>query len=131
MVFNRPVRDALPAHRWFFAPEWQLKTDILEKKGEKSKEIQIEHYNRTAHPLQPFGIRDHVIFQHPVSKCWATPAVVVEIGPNRDYIIKTAAGRLCVGNVAKTSAVHARKTISGAIEPAGPNSTGRQSTRIE
>jgi transposase InsO family protein len=34
MVLNRPVRDALPAHRRSFAPEWQQKTDVLEKKDE-------------------------------------------------------------------------------------------------
>ncbi|KZR99982.1 Uncharacterized protein APZ42_003925 [Daphnia magna] len=94
MVFNRPVRDALPAHRRSFALEWQLKADIIEKRARRAKEVQIEHYNRTAHPLQPFGIGDHVIVQHPVSKCWATTAIVVEIGPNRDYIVKTPAGRL-------------------------------------
>ncbi|EFX77913.1 hypothetical protein DAPPUDRAFT_105685 [Daphnia pulex] len=32
--------------------------------------------------------------QHPISKCWSTPAVVVEIGPHRDYLLKTPAGRL-------------------------------------
>ncbi|EFX83596.1 hypothetical protein DAPPUDRAFT_100188 [Daphnia pulex] len=72
MVLNRPVRDALPAHRRSFAPEWQQKTDVLEKRAR----------------------RDHVVIQHPISKCWSTPAVVVEIGPHRDYLLKTPAGRL-------------------------------------
>jgi hypothetical protein len=94
MVFNRPVRDALPAHRRSFASEWHLKANILEKRARREKEVQIEHYNRTAHPLQPFGIRGHMIVQHPVSKCWATTAIVVEIGTNRDYIVNTPAGRL-------------------------------------
>ncbi|KAI9550690.1 hypothetical protein GHT06_006285 [Daphnia sinensis] len=71
MVFNRPLRDALPAHRRSFAPEWQQKAYILEKRARRAKDIQIEHYNRTAHALQPF-----------------------KIGPNRDYIVKTPAGRL-------------------------------------
>ena len=35
-----------------------------------------------------------MIVQHPISKQWATPAIVTEIGPNRDYIVKTPAGRL-------------------------------------
>jgi hypothetical protein len=51
MVFNRAVRDALPAHRRSFAPEWQQKANILEKRARRAKELQIEHYNRTAHPL--------------------------------------------------------------------------------
>ena len=94
MVFNRPVRDALPAHRRSFAPEWQQKADILEKRARRAKELQIEHYNRTAHPLQPLKVGDHVIVQHPISKQWATPAIITEVGPNRDYIVKTPAGRL-------------------------------------
>ena len=94
MVLNRPVRDALPAHRRSFAPEWQQKTDVLEKRARRAKDIQIEHYNKTAHQLPPFSIGDHVVIQHPISKCWSTPAVVVEIGPNRDYLLKTPAGRL-------------------------------------
>ncbi|EFX73975.1 hypothetical protein DAPPUDRAFT_109262 [Daphnia pulex] len=94
MVLNRPVRDALPTHSRSFAPEWQQKTDVLEKRARRAKEVQIEHYNKTAHQLPPFSIGDHVIIQHPISKCWSTPAVVVEIGPHRDYLLKTPAGRL-------------------------------------
>jgi hypothetical protein len=92
MVLNRPVRDALPAHRRSFAPEWQQKTDVLAKRARRAKDIQIEHYNKTAHQFPPFSIGDHVIIQHHISKCWSTPAVVVEIGPNRDYLLKTPAG---------------------------------------
>jgi transposase InsO family protein len=118
MVFNRPVRDALPAHRRSFAPEWQLKADILEKRARRAKEVQIEHYNRTAHPLQPFKIGDHVIVQHPVSKCWATTAIVVEIGPNRDYIVKTPAGRLFRRN---RRMLRKRVPVMPGNPPAGPS----------
>ncbi|EFX76839.1 hypothetical protein DAPPUDRAFT_106763 [Daphnia pulex] len=118
MVFNRPVRDALPAHRRSFAPEWQLKADILEKRARRAKEVQIEHYNRTAHPLQPFGIGDHVIVQHPVSKCWETTAIVVEIGPNRDYIVKTPAGRLFRRN---RRMLRKRVPVMPGNPPAGPS----------
>ncbi len=67
MVFNWPIRDALPAHRRSFAPEWQQKAE-LQKRARRAKELRIEHYNRTAHPLQPLKIGDHVIVQHPISK---------------------------------------------------------------
>ena len=85
MVLNRPVRDALPAHRRSFAPEWQQKTDVLEKRARRAKDVQIEHYNNTAHQLPPFSIGDHVVIPVVISKCWSTPAVVVEICLNRDY----------------------------------------------
>jgi hypothetical protein len=36
-VLNHPIRDALPAHRRSFAPEWQQKTDVLEKRAGRAK----------------------------------------------------------------------------------------------
>jgi hypothetical protein len=94
LVLNRPVLDALPAHCRSFALEEQQKTNVLEKRARSAKEVQIEHYNKTAHQLPPLSIGDHVVIQHPISKCWSTPAVVVETGPHRDYLLKTQAGRL-------------------------------------
>jgi hypothetical protein len=41
MVLNRLVRDALPAHRRSFAPVWQQKTDVLEKRARRAKEVQM------------------------------------------------------------------------------------------
>ena len=35
-----------------------------------------------------------MLAQHPTTKRWDTQAIVVETGPNRDYIIKTASGCL-------------------------------------
>ncbi|KAI9555911.1 hypothetical protein GHT06_018436 [Daphnia sinensis] len=92
MVFNRPLRDALPAHRRSFAPEWQQKAYILEKRARRAKDIQIEHYNRTAHALQPFSIGDHVIVQHPISKCWATQksAKIVIISLRHQPVVSSA-----------------------------------------
>ena len=94
IVFGRPVRDCIPAHRRSFAAEWQQAADVLEKRARRAKELQIEHFNKKAHPLQPFAVGQHVLIQHPTTKLWATPGVIVEVGPNRDYLIKTPAGRI-------------------------------------
>lgn len=94
IVFNRPVRDCLPAHRRSFAPEWQRAADVLEKRARRSKELQVAHYNKKAHRLAPFVVGNHVIIQHPISKLWDTPGIVVEVGQHRDYLIKSPAGRI-------------------------------------
>ncbi|XP_045025183.1 uncharacterized protein LOC123469907 [Daphnia magna] len=94
LVFNRPVRDCLPAHRRSFAPEWQKATDTLEKRARQSKELQIPHYNKRTRPLAAFVVGNHVLIQHPVSKQWATPGIIVEVGRHREYLIKTPAGRI-------------------------------------
>jgi hypothetical protein len=94
LIFNRPMRDCLPAHRRSFAPEWQKAADVLEKRARRSKELQIAHYNKHTRPLAPFVIGNHVLIQHPTSKLWCTPGVIVEVGHHRDYLIKTPAGRI-------------------------------------
>ena len=94
IIFNRPVRDCLPAHRRSFSPEWQQSADVLEKRARRSKDLQIEHYNKKTRPLEPLTIGQHVAIQHPDTKLWATPGVIVEVGPNRDYLVKTPSGRV-------------------------------------
>ena len=93
-VFGKPIRDCLPAHRRSFAAEWQKSSDLLEKRERSSVALRAEHYNRRAHPLPELQAGTHVLIQHPVTKCWATPGIIVETGPNRDYLVKTTAGRI-------------------------------------
>lgn len=94
-VYGLRVRDCLAPHRRSFAPDWQRKADILEKKRERrAKELRTENFNRRAHPLQPLQIGDHVVIQHPTTKCWATAGVIVEVGEHRGYMVKTPAARL-------------------------------------
>lgn len=94
MVFRRPVRDCLPAHRRSFASEWQQATDVMEKKARRVTEKRMEYFNRRTQPLTALVVGNHVVIQHPETKRWATPGVIIEVGPNRDYLIKTAAGRV-------------------------------------
>ena len=94
LVFKRPVRDCLPAHRRSFAPEWQKAADVLEKRSRRATELRAEHFNRRARPLPALAVGNKVLIQHPITKCWATPGIITEIGPNRDYLVKTAAGRV-------------------------------------
>lgn len=94
IIFNRPNRDCIPAHRRSFAPEWQKSADTLEKRGRRSKQLQIEHFNKKTCALEPLNVGQHVLVQHPITKLWATPGVIVETGPNRHYLIKTPVGRI-------------------------------------
>jgi hypothetical protein len=94
LVFNRPIRDSLPAHRRSFAPEWQRAADVLKQRMHRALALTTSRYNATAHHLATFPLGAHVLVQHHATKRWDTPAVVVEVGDNRDYIVKTASGRL-------------------------------------
>jgi hypothetical protein len=89
IVFSRPTRDFVPAHRCPFAPEWQQAAELLEKRAQHAKS-----FNRSAHPLPPLVIGDSVIIQDHKTKRWSTPEIIVEVGPFRNYLVKTPAGRL-------------------------------------
>lgn len=90
LVFNRPVRDSLPVHHRAFAAEWQAAADVLEERAKRSKDLQVENYNRKAHDLAELEIGNHVLIQPPLTKQWDTHGIIIELGPNRDYSIKTA-----------------------------------------
>ena len=79
IVFNKPMRDCLPAHHRSFAAEWQNSADLLEKRVRRSKAFAVEHFNKKAHPLEPMQIGQHVLIQHPLLKEWASPGVIIEI----------------------------------------------------
>ena len=63
-----------------------------------------------------------MIVQHPISKQWATPAIVTEVGPNHDYIVKTPAGRLLRRNRRmlrkRISVIPGKSTRGPSIQPA-------------
>ncbi|KZS02809.1 Uncharacterized protein APZ42_034613 [Daphnia magna] len=94
IVFSRPTRDLLPAHRRSFAPEWQQAAKLLEKRAQHAKDLRAQHFNCSARPLLPLAIGDNVVIQDHKTKRWSTPGVIVEVGPFRDYLVKTPAGRL-------------------------------------
>lgn len=94
LVFNHPVRDCLPAHHRSFTPEWQKSLIKLERTMMNARKKQAENFNHTAHTLPLLDIGQHVAIQHLITKRWSTPGVIVEVGANRDYLIKTTAGRL-------------------------------------
>ena len=115
LLFGRPVRDCLPAHRRLFNPEWRRDAVLLESRAQRSRDVRAEHFNRTAHPLLPFNVGNHVLIQHPDTKRWSTPGIIVEVGPNRDYLVKTAAGR-----VFRRNRRHLRKIIPVLPGPPAP-----------
>ena len=49
-VFNKPLRDCLPANRSSFAAEWQKSADVFGKRTKQSKALAVEHFNKKAHP---------------------------------------------------------------------------------
>jgi hypothetical protein len=98
LIFNRTVRYCLPTHRRSLAPEWQKAADVLEKRARRSKELKIAHYNKHTKPLALLVVGNHVLIQHPISKLWCTPGVIVEVAHYRDYLINTSAGWIFLRN---------------------------------
>jgi hypothetical protein len=94
VVLNRLIRHNLPAHQRSFAPEWQRAAEVLEQRMHRALALTTTRYNASPYHLAAFPLCAHVLVQHHATKRWDTPVVVVEVGDNRDYIFKTASGRL-------------------------------------
>ena len=117
LLFGKPIRDLLPAHRRAFDPAWQKSADELEKRAALVKEHAVEKYNATAKHLPSLKPGDHVVLQDPISKRWERCGVVTETGKHRDYLIKVASGRV----LRRNRRFLRRRTVNLPPEP-GPDS---------
>ena len=93
LVFNRPVRDGLLAHRRSYALKWQRDFREIEERSIKAQEKIIIYYNKDASELPQLTVGDHVLLQDPKIKRWFTPGIIVETGNHRDYLVQSTAGR--------------------------------------
>ena len=98
VIFGHPIRSCVPAHHSTFAAEWQKQAEECDSKAETSLHRAEQHYNASAHPLEPLQVGDHVRLQNPVSKRWDKLGTVVGIGYHRDYLVKTPSGRVAWRN---------------------------------
>lgn len=92
LVFNSPIRDGLPVHGRSFKPEWQRTKAELKQRTDEVQKKNAARYNVTAHTLIVLKVGDQVLIQNPKTHRWDTAAVVTEIGPNRDYMVRTKNG---------------------------------------
>ena len=92
LVFGRPLCDYPLTHRISFAQEWQTPIEELGQRTERVKERRAERYNRSTRTLPPLQVGNSVMVQHPITNRWSTSGKITEVGPNRDYLIKTSAG---------------------------------------
>ena len=94
VVYGHPVRDTLPVHKRAFAPEWQRS---IKEADERAATIhhRLEHmYNRTAHELPQLAVGTKVAVQDHRTRKWDKYGTIVEVGRNRDYMIRLVSGRV-------------------------------------
>ena len=94
VVLGHPLRSCVPAHHRSFAPEWQQSAAQCDQKGADIRRKAEETYNRSVKSLPPLKVADEVRMQDPITKQWDRTGVVVGVGRNRDYNIKTPSGRV-------------------------------------
>ena len=127
IIFGRPVRDLLPAHRRSFAPEWQLAADVAEQRLSQQQQRADDLYNRQARDLEPLSVGNQVAVQDDRTKRWDRHGVVCEIGPYRRYFVRLSSGRVLTRN-----RCHLRRryghampdSLAHSAPPAAPESSG-------
>ena len=94
ILFGRPLRSCVPAHRRSFAMEWQTKAESCDRRAASRAEDVEDRYNLRARPLPVLGVGVHVRIQSPTSKRWDTSGVVMGVGRSRDYHVRMPSGRI-------------------------------------
>jgi hypothetical protein len=94
LLFGHMIKDTLPAHRRSFTQQQQSKCDEIEIKAAEKRDKMDTNYNRSSNDLPILPVGTPIVLQDTRSKKWDKYGVVVEIGPNRDYLVKLVSGRL-------------------------------------
>ena len=97
-LYGHPVQDTLPAHRRSFAAKWQQNVEQADTIAEASQDNAKKYYNRTANDLPEITVGSNVAIQNPRTKLWDSYGVVRDIGPHRQYHIRTKEGRMLTRN---------------------------------
>ena len=94
VLYGHPVRDTLPVHKRAFAPEWQRAIREADARRDLQNEQKTTHYDSTAHDLPPLDNHTPVVIQNHVTKKWDAYGTVIEVGRNRDYLVRLPSGRV-------------------------------------
>ena len=92
------MQDSLLAPRRSFSTKWQHKTAEVDKQLAHTLEASTQFYNVHAHPLPDIHVGSSVAIQNSPTKLWDIYGTVTEIGPHRQYYIRTHSGRVLVRN---------------------------------
>ena len=98
ILFGRPTRDVVPAHRRLFAPQWQRAADDAERAAAARQQRTRTAYNQHARDLPTLGIGSQVAVQNHASGLWDRHGVVTDVGPHRRYFIRLPSGRVLTRN---------------------------------
>ena len=98
IVFGRPVRDTIPAHRRSFAPRWQRAADEADSAATARQEVTRQAYDRHARDLRDLDVGSQVAVQDSATKRWDRFGIVTEVGPHRRYFVRLPSGRVLTRN---------------------------------
>ena len=98
ILYGRPVRDLVPAHRRNFAAEWQTSADAADAAAARRQERVEARYNSRATDLPVLQVGARVAVQDQDTKRWDRYGQITEVGKNRRYLIKMTSGRVLSRN---------------------------------
>ena len=94
ILFGHPIRSNIPVHKRAYAEEWQQSKTVTAERREKARKYSEDKYNLTAKPLPELKVGNYINIQDPYTRRWTETGIIVEVGRNRQYLIKKQNGRL-------------------------------------
>jgi transposase InsO family protein len=94
-VYGRKIREGrLPTHKSSYDPKWMRDFDKLDKAKVIKQERAQHYYDRSAKQHADLALQDQVMVRSDDGTFWETPAVVVEILPHHEYLVRKLSGRV-------------------------------------
>ena len=94
IIFGKPLRSRVPAHRSAFSQEWLKSLEEYDAARAILQETTQKYYNSTARDLPPLKVGTHVRIQDRTTKLWDRIGYIVSVGRSRDYRIRLPSGRI-------------------------------------
>jgi hypothetical protein len=121
LAFGRATREGLPTH-WqsLEDPRWAADPDSLDEVAEHRRERLAAHYDAMAKPLDPFPLGTPVAVMQEDAQgktSWPIRAVVIEVRPKHQYVLRQENGRLMERNRVQLRRRYPEGTTSGECEP--------------
>ena len=92
-LFGHPIRSILPVHKRAYEEEWQRSKVQTKGKREEARKYAELKYNLAAKPLPEFKVGCYVNVQDYRTGRWTINGMIIEVGQNRQYLIKKKDGR--------------------------------------
>ncbi|XP_033099361.1 uncharacterized protein K02A2.6-like [Anneissia japonica] len=126
-LFGTPIQDTLPAYHRSFKPQYLKTINDADRDLARGKRYEKDYFDLHTKQLAEIKVGNNISIYNHHTKRFDIYGQVVEIGPNRRYLIRTQGGRILVRN---RRYIRKRTPSSIGVPNATPTHTPKRPERV-